>query len=997
MAGQHSRPCLFRAACERGTTIAHDCTDDLLHALRRAVRGPVRFDRMSRLLYSTDASSYEILPVGVVLPRDADDVAAALSVAASCQAPVIPRGSGTSLSGQTVGAALILDLSRHLNGILAVSPQERWVRVEAGAVLDSVNGTLATHGLMIGPDPASSAVATLGGMTGNNSTGAHSIVHGMMVDHVREVGVVLSDGTRARLAPCPVEAVPTRAAGSSLEGRLYREIPALLDRHRRAIVTGYPDVWRNVAGYNLNRVQRDLEAGRPFNLTPLIVGSEGTLATVTDVTVGLVDRPTVSRLAIVHFDSLRESLEAVPVLLECRPDSVELMDRFLIRLTRRSPEYGRRLHFIVGDPEVILIVEFAGVEEGQVAERAGRLETLLRRHGHRGALVHQTRPSDVDNVWFARKAGFGLLMSRRGDAKPLAFSDDAVVPIHRLPEYALEAERLCREVGAEPSFSAHVSVGCLHIMPLVNLKTPKGLDQMRAISQGIAGLAIRLGGTTTGEHGEGLARSHYDEQLYGPDLHQAFRELKGIFDPRGVMNPGKIVDAPAPWDPDLLRIHPGYRTPLAPSETYFDFSVDGGFAGAVELCNGQGLCRKHDSGTMCPSYRVTGEEAHSTRGRANALRAAMTGKLGLSGMTGQELHAVLDLCVQCKACRRECPSGVDLAKLKSETLALLHKTRGISPRDWLFGHTALLSALGCLAPGFANRLLSHRGVRRLMEARLQIDARRPFPPFAAQTFQKWFRGRNGSGINPSGRRGPAVLWDDFALSYHEPEIGKAAVKILEATGFGVRLVAGRRCDGRPRISKGLLEAARRISRHNVGLLSPLAERSIPIIGIEPSAVGAFRDEYPLLVPTEAARRVARQAFLMEEWLCRLSDAGELDLRFKKRSGPLQLLVHGHCHQKAETGTGPLLRMLRLIPKATVDEIPSGCCGMAGSFGFEREHYDISMAMGEDRLFPAVRNAPPDTLIVASGFSCRHHIAHGTGRRVVHPVVVLADALEDVQR
>ncbi len=948
---------------------------------------------MSRLLYSTDASSYEILPVGVVLPRDADDVAAAVAVAAAYEVPVLPRGSGTSLSGQTVGAALVLDLSRHLNRILAISPDERWVRVEAGAVLDQVNGALASHGLMIGPDPASSPVATLGGMTGNNSTGAHSIVYGMMVDHTLEVGVVLSDGSHARFTPCPVDTLVARAAATSLEGRLYREVPALLDRFRHAIATGYPEVWRNVAGYNLNRMVNDLDAGLPFNLTPLIVGSEGTLATVTDVTVRLVDRPSVSRLVIAHFGSLRESLEAVPAILECQPDSVELMDRFPTQLTRRSPEHGPRLHFIEGDPQAILIVEFAGAHSGELAERAGRLESALRRQGHRGALVHQTRPSDVKNVWIARKAGFGLLMSRRGDAKPLAFSDDAVVPIHRLAEYAREAEKLCREAGTEPSFSAHVSAGCLHIMPLVNLKTPKGLKQMRDISEGIAHLAIRLGGTTTGEHGEGLARSHYNERLYGPELHQAFREIKRIFDPLALMNPGKIVDAPLPWEPDLLRIHPGYRTPLAPSMTYFDFSQDGGFAGAVEQCNGQGLCRKRGSGIMCPSYMVTGEEAHSTRGRANALRAAMTGKLGTEGMANAELHEVLDLCVQCKACRRECPSGVDLARLKSEVLAQRHKTCGVPARDWLFGHAARLSTLGSLFPGLSNWMLSHRRVRRVMDTRLGIDARRPFPPFAAQSFRKWFHGRNRNGVKPAAGRRLVVLWDDFALSYHEPEVGRAAVQVLEAAGFDVSLVAGRRCDARPQISKGLLDEARRNARHNIALLDPLAAGSIPIIGLEPSSMGVFRDEYPLLVPTEAARRVARHTFLLEEWLCNLAEAGQLNLPFKRGRSPVHILVHGHCHQKADTGIGPLLRMLRLIPNATVEEIPSSCCGMAGSFGFEREHYEISMAIGEDRLFPAVRRASPETLIAAPGFSCRQHIAHGTGRKAVHPVVLLAEALE----
>ncbi len=959
------------------------------------MRGPVRFDRMSRLLYSTDASSYQVMPIGVVLPVDADDVAAAVSVAAAHKVPIIPRGGGTSLSGQTVGTALVLDLSRHLNGILEINSEERWVRVEAGAVLDQVNGALRPHGLMIGPDPSSSPSATLGGMTGNNSTGAHSIVYGMMVDHVREVGVVLADGGRARFSPCSEGSMKALAGLPSLEGRLYHQVPDLLSRYREAIATGYPPVWRNVAGYNLKRMLQDLDAGRPFNLTPLVVGSEGTLATVTDVTVGLVDRPCCSRLAVVHFESLRESLDAVPGILESQPASIELMDRFFIQLTRRSPEFGPRLHFVVGDPRIILIVEFAGMDDRALADRAAGMEAALRREGHHGAIVHQTLPSEMENVWIARKASFGLLLSQRGDAKPLAFADDAVVPIQQLPAFALEAERICREAGTEPSFSAHASAGCLHIMPLVNLKSPRGLEQMRTISQGIARLAIRLGGTTTGEHGEGFARSHYNEELYGPVLHRAFKELKTLFDPFGLMNPGKIVDAPEPWDIRLLRFHPGYGTPLAPSETFYDFSADGGFAGAVEMCNGQGLCRKRESGVMCPSYMVTHEEAHSTRGRANALRAAMTGQLDTGGLTSRELFDVLDLCVQCKACRGECPSGVDMAKLKSEFLAHYHAAHGITPRDRFFGHIATLSRLGARFPVLANWVLSNPKVRLLLEHTLRIDRRRPFPSFAAQTFQAWFHTRKPSsdGTERTEPRSPLVLWDDLTLSYNEPEVGQAAVRVLEAAGFDVLLVNGRRCEGRPLISKGLLEEARRDARHNVTLLAPFAARSIPIVGVEPSAIAAFRDEYPDLLRTADARRVSQQALMVEELLVQLAEDGRLNLPLKGFPLPRPVLVHGHCHQKALSGTEPLLRMLRLIPNALVEEIPSGCCGMAGSFGFEREHYDLSMAMGEDRLFPAVRNAPPDAIVAAAGFSCRHHIAHGTGRRAVHPVIVLAESLE----
>lgn len=949
---------------------------------------------MSRLLYSTDASSYQIMPAGVVLPRDAEDLAAVIGLAARHDVPIIPRGGGTSLSGQTVGPALILDLSRYMDGIPEINPDERWVRVEAGVVLDRLHTALRPYGLMVGPDPASSAAATIGGMTGNNSTGAHSIVHGMMADHVREVTVILADGTLAHLCSKTTETATALALQSTREGMLYRDVALLLDHYRQDIETGYPSVWRNVAGYTLNRMLESSKAGRSFNLAPLIVGSEGTLATVCSVKLGLVPCMPHSRIAVVHFETLYQCLESVPVILETGPASAELIDRFFIRLTRLSPEFGPRLHFIDGDPEAVLVVEYAGESRDELAEKAARLEIVLKRRGFHGRVVHQVSPEEIENVWIARKAGFGLLMSRRGDAKPLSFVDDAVVPLDRMVDFTRGVREISRGAGTEASFYAHASAGCLHVTPLINLKSAKGLEQMRIISSAVTSLAIELDGTTTGEHGEGLARSYYNEQLYGPRLHQAFREVKALFDPKNIMNPGKIVEAPAPWDPALLRYSPDYRAGLAPGRTFLDFSLDGGFAGSVEMCNGMGICRKRDEGVMCPSFMVTRDEAHSTRGRANALRAAMTGRLGPEGMTSRELHDVLDLCLECKACKRECASQVDMAKLKSEFLAHYQARHGIPPRSRIFGHIETLSRLGSLSPALANRLFTNPLVRRLMDRWLGIDRRRILPPLAPRTFQKWFHGRarNLRPVRPV--RGAVILWDDIYLSHNEPEVGQAAVKVLEAAGFEVRLVAGRRCDGRPLISKGLLADARRRAEHNIGLLAPLARQSIPIVGVEPSSITTFRDEYPDLLPGEEARLVAGQSFMMEEFLDRLAERGELDLPLAASDPhkPRHVLLHGHCYQKSLSGTGPVLRMLRLLPDTTVEEIPSGCCGMAGAFGYEREHYEVSMACGEDRLFPFIRSAPEDALIAAAGFSCRHQITHGTGRWAVHPVVILADGL-----
>ncbi len=963
---------------------------ELQQELQRAIAGEVRFDPLTRQLYSTDASNYRIVPAGVVLPRTADDIVAAVEIARRYSVSLVPRGGGSNLSGQTVGPGLVIDHSRYLDQILEINPDERWVRVEAGVVLDQLNMALRPHRLMVGPDPASAAVATLGGMTGNNSTGSHSIKYGLMVDHVREVEVILSDGSRTRFGPKSAAEVAILAQHSTLEGWLYRELPSLVERYQADIAAGYPRTWRNVAGYNLNRLLAEQAAGRPFNLASLIVGSEGTLANIASLTLNIVPRPNLTRLLILHFDDLRTTLETVPVILESQPAAVEMLDHIVIRLARAHPELGPRLaRFVQGQPQAILVVEFAGDEASLLADQSAGLERRLQQHGYRGAITSCDTPEAIANVWTVRKEVNGLLVSQPGDTRPLAFVDDAAVPLEELADYALEVKRACHEAGVEVNLDSHASAGCLHMNPAINLKTHEGLRQMETISRAVMGIAIRHHGTTTGEHGEGLARSYYNEQLYGPRLHQAFREVKGLFDPYNRLNPGKIIDAPAPWQPDILRFQPFYQTPLAPPNTFLDFSTYGGMAGLVEMCNGQGLCRAMDEGGMCPSYRVTHEEKHSTRGRANALRAAMTGALGPDGMTDHALYEALDLCLECKACRRECSSLVDMAKLKYEFLAQYQAKHGVPLRSWLFGHVATISRWGGLLPGLANWGYQNRLIRWLLERTLGIDRRRTLPSLARRTFTTWFRQHRPPANAP---RGPVILWDDTYLTYNQPEIGQAAVRVLEAAGFEVKLIEGRRCCGRPMISKGLLREARENAAYNVARLYPFAASGIPIVGLEPSCLATFRDEYPDLLRSDEARQVARHSFFIEEFLTRLAGQGELSLAFTVPEQPRHVLVHGHCYQKSLTTTAPLVQMLRLLPNTTVSEIPSGCCGMAGSFGYDKEHYQVSIACGEDRLFPAVRAAAPETLIVAAGISCRHQIMEGTGRQAIHPIIALTEAM-----
>ena len=965
-------------------------TQEFVFDLQQAIGGQVKADLLTRQLYSTDASCYRIVPASVLIPRNVDDVVAAIKIANHHQVSLVPRGAGTSLSGQSIGPGLIIDHSRHIDHILEINPEERWVKAESGLVLGKLNAALAPHALMVGPDPASSAMASIGGITGNNSTGMHSIKYGKVSDHIREVEVILADGSLVRFGPRTPAEIKSLAQLSTLEGKLYREIPKLIEQYQGDIANRYPQTWRNVAGYNLNYLLADQVAGRPFNMAPLIVGSEGTLANIINVTLNLVPLPRYSRLMVLQFADLRTTLETVPVILENKPAAIELIDRFFIRLTRAHAGYGPRLdRFVEGDPRTILIIELTDDDSLAMAAQAEALEVNLRRHGYLGQVIHCTTDEEISNVWAVRKAGGGLLMGQYGDAKPWNFADDATVPIDQLPSYADAIEQTCRQAGTEAAFFAHVSAGCLHINPVVNLKTPEGLALMQTICTAFAEIAIAHNGTTTGEHGEGLARSYFNEQLYGPRLHQAFRQVKGIFDPDNLMNPGKIIDASLPWAPELLRFNPDYRTPYAPTETYLDFSDEGGFAGLVEMCYGQADCRRWQGGGMCPSFRATRDEAHSTRGRANALRAAMTGQLGPDGMTSQELYEVMDLCLECKACQRECSSLVDMAKLKYEFLAQYMAKHGVPLRSWLFGHIAQLNRLGNIVPWFTNWVYQNTLSRWALDRFVGIDRRQSMPLLAPQTFQKWF---NNRAVPSPGNKGPVILWDDTYITHNDPEIGQAAVKVLEAAGFEVRLVKERKCCGRPLISKGLLKEAKKNAMHNVALLAPLAAQDIPIVGIEPSCVATFRDEYPDLLKTEAARMVARQSFFIEEFLAKLAEKGELDLPFAVPEKPRHFLVHSHCYQKAQTGTTPVLKVLQQLPNSTVEEIPSGCCGMAGSFGYEKEHYEISQAVGEEVLLPAVRAASPDTIIAAAGTSCRHQILEGTGRRALHPIQVLAEAL-----
>ncbi len=969
---------------------------DFLHELQGQVTGELRTDEVSLTLYSTDASIFQVKPYGVLIPQHIDDVQAAVETAARYGLPLLPRASGSSLAGQAVNDALVMDFTRQLDQVLELNVAEQWVRVRPGIVLDELNLYLRPHGLQFGPDPASSDRAALGGIVSNNSTGAHSILYGMTADHVLEMGVILDDGSPAHFRSLSPAELEQHLGRSGREGEIYRQLANLVrDKANQAVIQrGTPRHWRRCGGYNLDRFIPDGVSFRwprqpGFNLSHIVCGAEGTLAVITEVKLNLVPRPRMTALAIVHFDGLHAALASVPDILEVAPSAIELLDHLGLTLCREVPEYARLLAaFVEGDPNCVLITEFYGESEAELRHKVTGLQEQMRRQGGATAVVPVFDQATQGKVWTVRKVGLGLLMSIKGDHKPIPFIEDAAVPPEHLADYVTRIESFCHELGTRVAYYAHASAGCIHIRPLINAKVAAEVAKLPVISRFAADLLGQYGGAMSSEHGDGRARSWINRHFFGDELYALYREVKQIFDPGHRLNPNNVVDA-GPMT-ENLRYGEAYK--VISLREHLDFRRDLGFHRAVEMCNGAGICRKRTTGTMCPSFMVTREEEHSTRGRANMLRAVLSGRLPPDMLTGRRMYEVMDLCISCKACKAECPSSVDMAKIKTEFLAHYYEANGTPWRARLLGHVARLNRLssGALAP-LANWTLQAGPTRRALGHWLGISPQRPLPVFARQPFTTWFRQRQRQSASPPpGPRGQVVLFNDTFNTFNHPEVAIAATELLEAAGFEV-LLAGLRCCGRPMLSKGLVAPARAMARDTVRRLAPFAARGIPIVGLEPSCLLTLRDEYFDLLPDDQAlSEVAARAVMLEEFLAQLDDAGQLKLRFV--NDRRRLLLHGHCHQKALVGTGPSHRVLSLPPNYRVDEVDSGCCGMAGSFGYEAEHYALSLQMGERRLLPAVRAAAPETIVVAAGVSCREQISHGAGRAAYHPAQVLRQAL-----
>ncbi len=956
--------------------------------LRREIRGEVGFDAFTRGRYATDASIYQIEPLGVVVPRGRADAAAAIAIAREEGVPVLPRGAGTSQCGQTVARALVVDCSKYMDGIVAVDVEARRARVGPGVVLDRLNRALRPHRLFFPVDPSTASRATLGGMTANNSCGSRSLRYGNMVHNVRGIDALLADGTTAWFGEVPgnfSDDPPTRSHETAMAERyrgLVRRMRALHRREADEIARRFPQVLRRVGGYNIDSIDGDGARGG-HNMARLLVGSEGTLAFFNEIELDLQPIPAHRVLGVCHFPSFYRAMEATRKIVELGPSAVELVDRTMIELSRDIPMFRAVVdRFVVGEPAAILMTEFSGDDAADNLRRLKELGGLMADLGLPGGVVEAIEPGFQQAVWEVRAQGLNIMMSMKGDGKPVSFLEDCAVRLEDLAEYTERLTRIFEKHGTYGTWYAHASVGCLHVRPVLNVKQELEVKKMRAIAEEAFAMVREYKGSHSGEHGDGLVRSEFHEAMFGSRMVRAFEEVKDAFDPEGLFNPGKIVRAPRMDDRSLFRFKPDYR-PL-PLATGLDWSEWGGFAGAVEMCNNNGACRARDAAVMCPSFRASGDEQHLTRGRANTLRLALSGQLGPDALVSEDMRETMALCISCKGCKRECPTGVDMARMKIEFLHHYRQRHGLTPRD------RLIAWLPRYAP-YAARIAPLLNLRNRLPFLAQLGERL-FGLAAARKLPVWSAHPYRGASSGSGRE--VVLLVDTFNRYFEPENAGAAERVLGRAGY--RVVApdparGRPlCCGRTFLAAGLVDEARIEARRMVEALMPHIAAGTPIVGLEPSCLLTLRDEFPAILPGAETEALAAQARLFEEFVDAERAAGRFRLALKPMPGRTALL-HGHCHQKAFATVGAALRALQLIPDLAVETFDSTCCGMAGSFGYEAEHREMSLKIGELGVLPKMRAAPPDTLLAACGVSCRHQIADATGRDARHLVRLLDDA------
>jgi len=944
--------------------------------LIRETQGEVLFDAFSRGRYATDASIYQIEPIGAVVPKSREDAAAAVAIAREEGVPVLPRGAGTSQCGQTVARALVIDCSKYLDRVISVDIERRRARVEPGVVLDRLNRRVRQDRLFFPVDPSTASRATIGGMTANNSCGSRSLRYGNMVHSVRGIDALLADGTVARFAE-----VPGNFDGGAMPERYRDLVRRMRNLHRREteeIQRRFPKVLRRVGGYNIDSID---EAGH--NMARLLVGSEGTLAFFNEIELDLQPIPTHRVLGICHFPSFYSAMAATPRIVDLGPSAVELVDRTMIELSRDIPMFRPVVdRFVQGEPAAVLLTEFSGDDPPENLRRLEGLVELMGDLGFPGEVVEAIEPAFQQAVWDVRAQGLNIMMSMKGDGKPISFLEDCAVRLEDLADYTERLTRIFEKHGTYGTWYAHASVGCLHVRPVLNVKQELEVRKMRAIAEEAFAMVREYKGSHSGEHGDGLVRSEFHEAMFGERIVRAFEEVKDAFDPEGLFNPGKIVRAPKMDDRSLFRFKPDYR-PL-PVDTALDWSEWGGFAAAVEMCNNNGACRARDAGVMCPSFRATSDEQHLTRGRANTLRLALSGQLGPDALISDDMRETMALCISCKGCKRECPTGVDMARMKIEFLHHYRQRHELLRRDRLIAYLPRYAVYVSRVAPLLNSRNRIPSLAALGERLFGLSASRKLPEWASRPY------RSAS----SGAGHEVVLLVDTFNRYFEPENARAAERVLARAGY--RIVSpdpasGRPlCCGRTFLAAGLVDEARREAKRMMAALAPHVAAGTPIVGLEPSCLLTLRDELPAILPGTPTKALAERAQLLEEFVDSERMAGRFELTLAPMEGRT-VLLHGHCHQKAFAAVGAAVKALQLIPGLTVETFDSTCCGMAGSFGYEAEHYEMSLKIGELGVLPKFRAAAPDTILSANGTSCRHQIADVIGREARHLVRILDQA------
>jgi FAD/FMN-containing dehydrogenase/Fe-S oxidoreductase len=972
--------------------------DTKFDSLRKELEGDLYTDIIQRILYATDASAYREMPMAVTRPVCTDDIKKIIAFARREGTSVIPRGAGTSLAGQVVGPGIVVDISRYLNHILEFNAGERWVKVEPGVILAELNQYLAPHRLQFGPETSTANRCCMGGMLGNNSCGAHSIIHGSVRDHIIEVEAILSDGSEVCFRPLTNEEFIAKCEGDPgmLETRIYRNLRETLSDKQNAeeIVREFPhpQLRRRNNGYALDALLMTdpfTGNGEKLNVCKLLAGSEGTLAFTTAMKLNLVpvtDQKT--GLLCAHFSSMQDAVRANIIALHHGPAAVELIDDYIVNCTRDNIEQSKNRFFIKGDPKVILLIEITKPTVDEIKRVAAAMQRDMLEAGFGYHFPLFTCAEEMARVWDLRKAGLGVLLNIPGRKKSVQVIEDTAVLPELFPGYLEDIVSVLDSHELSCAYYAHIATGELHLSPLLDLKDPDDIQTFHSLARDVAELVKKYRGSLSGEHGDGRLRGEFIPLMLGAHNYRLLKELKQTWDPACVFNPGKITDTPPITE--NLRYPAGVRTRF--TGIVFDFPEEEGLLYATEKCSGSADCRKSSlmGGTMCPTFMATGDEDKSTRARANILREFLTRSEKRNRFDHKEIYQVMDLCLSCKACKSECPSNVDVAKFKAEFLQHYYDIHHVPFRAWLIAWLPRLYKPGIIIRPLTNYITSTALFRRL----IGFSVKRPVPPLSPVTLRTWDKHYEKKATPVNGNRGTVCLFADEFTNYNESDIGIKAVLLLEKLGYRV-IIPRHRESGRTFLSKGLIRSARKIAIYNILILKDEVSDERPLIGIEPSALLAFRDEYSEMAGqalAEDARALARNAFLFEEFICREIDRGNITAdQFTDQ--PLQILLHGHCQQKAVASTAPTIRMLSFPANYSVEEINDGCCGMAGAFGYEKEHYDLSMKIGEMVLFPAVRNAADEIVIVAPGTSCRHHIFDGTGRKAVHPVEVMYDALK----